>query len=145
MFASGFVSALNGVTEMCAADKNCAAKYDDFGARFIEAMKAYDETPFILEGLSPSVSASGKLFIDGELAANAVFQALYRRSIYPDLPALLHVLETRDEETLREYVNVLSYKIDHRYGRGMSLTMNCRAGFREDSNGPRLPLRPMLK
>ncbi len=136
LFASGFMSALNGVTEMCAADKNCAAKYDDLGGRFLEAIKTYDADPLVLEGLSLSKASNGKLFIDGELAANAVFQALYSRGIYADLPALLHVLETRDEETFREYVNVLSYNIDHIFGRGMSLTINCRSGFREVPKGP---------
>ena len=139
MFASGFMSALNGVSAMCAADKGCAAKYDDLGARFIEAIKTFDDEPLILEGISLSKSSNGKLFIDGELAASAVFQALYRRDIYADLPALLHVLETRDEETFREYVNVLSYNIDHTFGRGMSLTINCRSGFREIPNGPTPP------
>ena len=139
LFASGFVSSLKGVTAMCAGDKSCAAKYDDLGARFVEAIKKFDEAPLVLENIDRSKAANGKLFIDGELAASAVFQALYSRDIYPDLPALLHVLETRDEETLREYVNVLSYDIDHRYGRGMSLTMNCRGGFREVPDGPAPP------
>lgn len=139
MFASGFISALNGVTAMCAADPACAARYDDLGQRFIAAIKQYDTEPLILKNISRSKSANGQFYIDGELAANAVFQALYRRSIYSDLPALLHVLETRDAEILREYVNVLSYNIDHRYGRGMSLTMNCRGGFRQTPDGPAPP------
>lgn len=140
MFASGFQSALRGMNEMCAARKSCAAKYDDLGARFIAAIKTYDETPLLLSGISKRKSANGELFIDGSLAASAIYQALYRRDIFGDLPALLHVLETRDEETLRVYVNVLGYSIDNRYGRAMSVTVNCRAGFRETPDGPAPPI-----
>lgn len=125
---AGFRSALDAVQGMCDADPDCAREMPDMTARFIAVFETYDSDPLRLTGVSHRRAQNGALLIDGDLAAGAVFQALYRSGVYGSLPAMLHVLETRDTEALRAYVDVLGYAIDHAYGHGMSLTINCAGG-----------------
>jgi len=141
MYAAGFRSALTAVETMCANDPVCAARYPGtaLSERFIAAFDAYQADPLPLSGLAPHLAVTGEIMVDGTVAAGAVFQALYNKSVYGDLPALLRVLESRNAEALRTYVEVLSYPIDHRYGMGMALAINCRAGFREDAAGASPP------
>lgn len=136
MYAAGFRSALDAIDRMCAADPACAAAYPGLAQRFISAFAAYDETPLRLSRVNHRRARDGELLIDGDLAAGAIFQALYRASVYPSLPAMLHVLESRDEAALRAYVDVLGWPIDHTFGHGMSVTISCRGGFREDPGAP---------
>ncbi len=136
--ANGFRSALSGMQEMCDADPACAKAYPDLDERLIAAMASYSEKPLVLEDVSPTAGRN-RLVLDGYVVGDAVFQALYSRGVFGDLPALLHVLETRDAETLRTYVDVLGYPLDHVYGSGMSVTINCRGGFREMASAPPPP------
>ncbi|MEM1106469.1 MAG: alpha/beta fold hydrolase [Pseudomonadota bacterium] len=132
LLGNGFRSALDGVDEMCAADPGCRREFPDgMAQRFVDAIQAYDEDPLELSGLANMRAITGRLYLDGSLAGSALFQALYDKAIYGDLPAFLRVMETRDEAALRTYVNEIAYRIDHAYGYGMALTINCRAGFRE--------------
>jgi len=141
LFASGFQSALTAAEAMCEADAACAKAYPGMAGRFIAAFESYDAEPLELTGLNKAQAVGGQLTIDGTLAANAVFQALYDKRIFGDLPALLSVLESRDADALSTYVNELGYPIDHRYGRGMSITMNCRGGFREVPDAMSAPIQ----
>ncbi|MCI4645401.1 MAG: alpha/beta hydrolase [Hyphomonadaceae bacterium] len=136
--ANGFRSALDAMTQMCRADPACAAEYEDLGARFLAAMAGFAEAPLILENVAPTAGQE-RIILDGRTIGDAVFQALYSHTVYGDLPALLHVLETRDVETLRTYVDVLGYPLDHAYGSGMSVTINCRGGFRQRVDAPPPP------
>lgn len=136
--ANGFRSALNGLQAMCDADPACAKAYPDLDQRLIAAMAGYSEAPLVLEDISPTAGRD-RLVLDGYVVGDAVFQALYSRRVFGDLPALLHVLETRDADTLKTYVDVLGYPLDHKYGSGMSVTINCRGGFREVASAPSPP------
>ncbi|MEO0982848.1 MAG: alpha/beta hydrolase [Pseudomonadota bacterium] len=127
--AAGFRSSLNAVDAMCAADPACARDFGSLSERFVEAFRGFEADPLVLEDVPITKSGGGRLVLDGSTTAGAVFQALYRNQIYPDLPALLRVLETRDAEALRAYVSVLGYDIDHAYGHGMSWVTNCRGGL----------------
>ena len=55
-----------------------------------------------------------------------MFQALYRRDLYKDMPSLLKALETRDAEAIKAYADVLGRRIEHGAGNGMELVANCR-------------------
>ena len=136
MTAAGFRSALDDVDRMCANHKACQKKYGEkFSDRVIAAIKTYEETPMELTGVRLDRAVGGKVIVNAELAAVSIFRALYSRDVYGDLPAMLDVLESRDESTLRDYVNVLGFPIDHMYGRGMDVAISCRAGFRETPGG----------
>ncbi|MEL6569093.1 MAG: alpha/beta fold hydrolase [Pseudomonadota bacterium] len=140
LLGNGLRSAMDGVDAMCQADPACQKAYGDrISERFLAAIKAYDDDPLTLTGLDISRAITGTLHVDASLAGSALFQALYSRSLYPDLPAFLTVLETRDAEALRAYVNQIGYPIDHDYGYGMALTINCRGGFREAEGAPPPP------
>ncbi|MEL6663095.1 MAG: alpha/beta hydrolase, partial [Pseudomonadota bacterium] len=140
LLGNGFRSALDAVDEMCRADAACRSEYGDaISERFIAAILAYDDEPLIITGLNIDRAIMGSLHMDASLAGSALFQALYDNSTYADLPAFLHVLETRDEAALRAYVNQIGYRIDHAYGYGMALTINCRGGFREEPGAPPPP------
>ncbi|MEM9740348.1 MAG: alpha/beta fold hydrolase [Pseudomonadota bacterium] len=140
MLGNGFRSALDAVDAMCAADRACQRAYGDrISDRMLAAMRAYDESPLTLTGLNINRAVSGTLYMDGSLAGSALFQALYSRSFYGDLPAFLSVLETRDTVALRAYVNQIAYPIDHDYGYGMAYTINCRAGMRQTPGAPPPP------
>jgi len=140
LLGNGFRSALDAVDEMCRADRACQRAYGDaMSERILAAVRTYDGAPLVLTGLDTNRAIAGRLHMDSSLAGSAVFQALYDSRLYADLPAFLRVLETRDEEALRAYVNQIGYPIDHDYGYGMALTINCRAGFREDPSAPPPP------
>lgn len=139
LLANGFRSSLNAINEMCAADADCARAIPDFGAKVEELMADYDAEPLVLTGLGPDQTTTGEIVIDGSTIGDAVFQALYRRDVYPSLPAMLRVLENRDGVALTAYVETLSYPIDHRYGDGMQMVINCRSGWREDAAAPPPP------
>ncbi|MEM1151451.1 MAG: alpha/beta hydrolase [Pseudomonadota bacterium] len=140
LLGNGFRSALTAVDEMCRANAACQRTYgDQMSDRILAAIRSYDDEPITLTGLDTNRAINGRLFLDASLAGSAVFQALYNRSVFADLPAFLRVLESRDEEALRAYVNEIGYPIDHAYGYGMALTINCRAGFREDPAAPPPP------
>lgn len=124
--AYGFRSALDAISADCQADTACARDVGSFSDRFIAAFKTYDEEPLIIEDLNHGSFLTGKLVMDGDLAAGAVFQALYIHAIYADFPSLLRALETRDTEALAAYVEVLGRAIDHSAGNGMELVANCR-------------------
>ena len=146
MYAAGFRSALDALNAMCSADPDCAAAYPDLAQRFIDAIAAYDDDPLQLTSVRYNRAETGEIHIDGVMAAAAVFQALYNNRIYASLPALLHVLETRDEVALRAYIDEIGYVIDHDYGHGISITINCRGGFRTnpDASPPHGDPEPQL-
>jgi pimeloyl-ACP methyl ester carboxylesterase len=123
--AYGFRSALDGLSTDCAANRSCARDIGNFADRFIAAFQAYDDDPLIIEDLDPGSVLEGRLAMDGDLAAGAVFQALYIKSLFADFPSLLKALEDRDETALRAYVEVLGRPIDHSAGNGMELVANC--------------------
>lgn len=124
--AYGFRSALDAISADCQANKACARDVGNFSDRFIAAFKTYDDDPLIIEDLNQGSFLTGTLVMDGDLAAGAVFQALYIHAIYADFPSLLQALETRDVGALSAYVEVLGRAIDHSAGNGMELVANCR-------------------
>ncbi|NQY95901.1 MAG: alpha/beta fold hydrolase [Henriciella sp.] len=127
--AYGFSSALAALDADCAANRGCARNIGSFRERFIAAFAALDEDPIILEDLDPGSVLDGRLVMDGDLAAGAVFQALYINTLFADFPSLLKALETRDEVALRAYVEVLGRPIDHAAGNGLELVANCRGAI----------------
>ena len=139
MLANGFRSSLDAVNEMCAADAACARAIPDLVTKVLDIMAAYDADPLKITGLGPDQSLTGDMLIDGSIAGDALFQALYRSDVYPSLPAMLAVLESRDTEALKAYVETLSYPIDHVYGDGMQMVINCRAGWQIDPTAPPPP------
>jgi len=139
MLANGFRSSLDAVNEMCAADAACARAIPDLVTKMLDIMAAYDADPLVISGLGADQSLTGDMLIDGSIAGDAIFQALYRSDVYPSLPAMLAVLESRDPEALKAYVETLSYPIDHTYGDGMQMVINCRAGWQIDPAAPPPP------
>lgn len=127
--AYGFRSALDALSADCAANKACRRDVGNFSDRFIAAFQTFDEDPLILDDLDPGTTLEGRLVMDGDLAAGAVFQALYSRRLFADFPSLLSALETRDEIALRAYVEVLGRTIDHDAGNGLELVANCRGAI----------------
>mgnify|MGYP001794411463 CR=1 FL=1 len=124
--AYGFRSALTAITAACAEDPNCARDIGAMDERFIEVFAAYDADPLILEDVDHGSFLDGRLVMDGDLAAGAVFQALYINTLYADFPSLLRALETRNEDAIHAYIEVLGRPIDHAAGNGMELVANCR-------------------
>lgn len=122
----GFRSALTEVSNACLDDPACARDVGDMAARFIAVFEAYDADPLIIEDQNEGAYLNGKLVLDGTVAASAVFQALYARSLYADFPSLLTALETRNEAAMAAYADTLGRNIEHRYGSGMEVVANCR-------------------
>ncbi len=124
--SGGFRSSLRAVSEACANHKACARDVGDLEARMEAAIRSYDETPEILDNVDIGKFQQGRIFLNGEMAANFVFQMLYRANLYQDMPILLDVLERHDGETMKLYANQASWPLDHRVGQGMRLIANCR-------------------
>lgn len=124
--AFGFRSSLTALDTACAADADCATRVGSFADRFIAAFETLDADPVIIDGMDPRAYTDGRIVLDGTLAASAVFQALYREDLYPDFPALLQAVETRNGEALKAYAGTLGRSINHREGNGMELVANCR-------------------
>ncbi len=134
--AAGFRSSLRAVDAMCRQDAACARAHPSLAQDFLAVIRAYQANPMELTGVDITQARGGRLVVDATLAAGAVFQALYRREVYGDLPAVLQALQRRDPGALRAYVEQLGYAIDHRYGHGLSWVANCRGALR-DRGGPR--------
>ncbi|MEL6259102.1 MAG: alpha/beta fold hydrolase, partial [Pseudomonadota bacterium] len=125
----GFRSSLATLDAMCAADTACARKFEAISDDFIQAFKDFDESPVLLEDLSPQKAVDGQVLIDGTTAAGAVFLSLYRKELYQDMPAILRALETKDIEVLRLFVDQLGYSIDHSFGHGLSWVAGCKGSI----------------
>ncbi|MEO1659433.1 MAG: alpha/beta fold hydrolase [Pseudomonadota bacterium] len=128
--AYGFGSALDALDADCAANPVCARDIGSFRERFIAAFEAFDADPIVMEDLDPGAVLEGRAVLDGDLAAGAVFQALYAKTLYADFPSLLKAMETRDKEAISAYFEVLGRPIDHSAGNGLELVANCRSAVK---------------
>ena len=127
--AYGFSSALNALDKDCAANPACARDVGSFRDRFIATFESFDEDPITFEGLDHGTVLEGRAILDGDLAAGAVFQALYAKSFYADFPSLLKAMETHDVETIKTYFEFLGRPIDHSAGNGLEMVANCRGAI----------------
>ncbi len=126
--AANFRNSLDMLAQACSAQAVCADAYPDLRGRFYDVIRAYGKEPLLIEGVSPSVSLAGRIVANDKAVAAFIFQLLFTRSMYQDLPVLLDALEKRDAVALRSYVEAYPYQLNHRFGTGMAVAINCQSG-----------------
>ncbi len=133
--AANFRASLDALANACRAQPACAEAYPDLRGRFYDVIRAYGKLPLVLDEVSQSHSVTGRVVVDDAAVAGFVFVTLYNTSAYRDLPVLLAALESRDVDVLRAYLEAGGFPLNHRWGHGMALAINCRSGRLEPESG----------
>lgn len=126
--AANFRTSLDTLADACRTQTACAKAYPDLRGRFYEVIRAYGSQPLEIEGVSRSISLTGRIIANDSAVAAFIFQLLFTRSFYQDLPVLLDALERREVDALRSYVEAYPYQLNHRFGAGMAIAINCQSG-----------------
>jgi pimeloyl-ACP methyl ester carboxylesterase len=133
--AANFRNSLDALAQACSAQPACAEAYPDLRGRFYDVIRAYGKEPLVIDGVSRSMSLTGRIVANDNAIAYYIFQLLFSRSVYQDLPVLLDVLEKREVGALRAYVEAYPYPLDHRFGAGMAVAINCQSGRLDRASG----------
>jgi pimeloyl-ACP methyl ester carboxylesterase len=133
--AANFRNSLDALARACSAQPACTDAYPDLRGRFYDVIRAYGSQPLLIDGVSQSVTLTGRIVANDKAVAAFIFQLLFSRSMYQDLPVLLHALETRDVVALRSYVEAYPYQLNHRFGTGMAVAINCQSGRLDRGSG----------
>ena len=133
--AANFRNSLAALADACRAQPACAEAYPDLRVRFYDVIRAYGKQPLVIDGVSRSVSLTGRIVANDNAVAAFIFQMLFSRSVYQDLPVLLDALEKRDIVALRSYVEAYPYQLNHRFGTGMAVAINCQSGQLDRASG----------
>ncbi len=124
--SAGFNSSLDAVSAACSADEACARDVGDLKGRLRAAIATFDAEPMIIEGPELAPSGATRYVLDGRLAAMFIFQILYDRGFYGDLPVLLEAMETRNDSAFRAYVSAAARPLTLAYGQGLYVVASCR-------------------
>jgi pimeloyl-ACP methyl ester carboxylesterase len=133
--AANFRTSLDSLANACRSQTACAKDYPDLRARFYDVIRTYGKKPLVIDDVSQSISMTGRLVADDTAVANLLFQLLYNRGFYQDLPVLLDALENRRVDALRAYVEAGAPPLDHSYGGGMHNAIVCRSGHLDPAAG----------
>jgi len=133
--AANLRTSLDALADACRAQSACAKAYPDLRGRFYDVIRAYGKQPLVIDGVSQSISMTGRIVANDNAVAVFIFQLLFNRSAYQDLPVLLDALERRDVDALRSYVEANPYQLDHRLGSGMAVAINCQSGRLDRASG----------
>ncbi|WP_260484077.1 alpha/beta hydrolase [Sphingomicrobium flavum] len=117
--------ALGVVADACKADVSCNAAYPDLAERFWAVIEAYGDKPLKLDGVARQSFPTGDVLVDDVTVAQLLFQLLYSRPLYGDLPLLLEALEERNVAALRAYADVGARVFGREYGTGMAQIIAC--------------------
>ncbi len=121
----GMATALEALDDACREHGSCHARFGDLRDLAERVVGTYAETPLVVDGLEPDVFIGGRVVLDGTLAGQAIFQALYTSRWYADLPTVLESFLDRDADRIRAYVPQLAVPRDHLWGHGMQAITNC--------------------
>jgi pimeloyl-ACP methyl ester carboxylesterase len=128
---ANFDRALRVVFDECTADLECAEDYPDLERRFYAMLDEFDENPLVIATPRTAVFSDGRVVVNGDLAAMAVFNALYREAGVPLVPLIIEVFAARNRDALQAIVDVIGQR---RMGtnRGLYLSVECyeRAPYR---------------
>jgi len=133
--AANFRNSLDALADACRAQSACAKAYPDLRGRFYDVIRAYGKQPLVIDGVSQSISMTGRIVANDKAVAVFIFQLLFNRAAYQDLPVLLDALEKRDVDVLRSYVEAYPYQLNHRLGAGMAVAINCQSGRLDRASG----------
>lgn len=128
--APNFRTSLDAVGKACEMNKACSERIGNLTDRFANVIASYGDNPMVIEGLPTSRFENGRVIIDDVIAANSVFQIMYNRRAYADLPVLLDAFERRDRTALTAYASVAGNEINQSFGVGMRLATICRGASR---------------
>jgi len=121
----GMATALKALDDACREHGSCHARFGDLRELAERVVRTYVEDPLVVDGLEPDVFIDGRVILDGTLAGQAIFQALYISRWYADLPTVLESFLGRDADRIRAYVPELAVPRDHLWGHGMQAIVNC--------------------
>lgn len=123
--ADGLRSALDAIGQACAEHARCATDIGDLPGRLVDAIASYDDEPLVIQGVDDSIWPDG-LRIDGDVLSSTLFRTVYSWANLDDLPAMLMVLENRNEEAIRGAALSARRAPDPLWGAAMALVAYCR-------------------
>ncbi|MEN3973348.1 alpha/beta fold hydrolase [Sphingomicrobium sp. XHP0235] len=123
-----FEQSLEAVQAACAAQDACSRAFPDLAERVYRVIESFGEQPLVIGGLTPPAFPRGSVMLDDVAAAQLLFQLLYSRALYGELPIILEAMETRNIEALRIYAQQGAPGYDRTYGSGMNRVILCSDG-----------------
>lgn len=123
--ARGLEQALSAAAAGCPEQAPCQAWIADLPQRVATIAATYDAEPLLLDQLPPTAAQHGRMVIDGYIVTGFLFQLMYFRDYYSQLPIVLDVLERRDVIAMRAYASAIGYPLDHVWGSGMGQLISC--------------------
>lgn len=138
------VGAYRQLFDGCAADPTCAVTYPDLEARFFALLDQLDLFPIEVTLADPLGGTSVDAVLDGDDVLGMVFQALYNRSWFSVVPAMVDEIEAGDYSTVEALGSLqlanLPFSAD---GMQISVTCNEEIPFEsEDTLGATAPTEP---
>jgi pimeloyl-ACP methyl ester carboxylesterase len=122
---ANFDRALHVVFDECAANPECAAAYPDLEQRFYAMLDEFDEDPLVITTQPTAMFPDGRMGGNGDGAAIAVFDALYREATIPLVPLIIEVFADRNEDALQVLFDVAAQRGIGVDNRGLWLSVEC--------------------
>ena len=111
--------------DQCAADPDCAGLFStDPETAFFDMLDGLEAEPLVAEMSDTTKFPSGRISLDGELMAAAVFQALYFESVIPFLPLLFREVTARNTDALLALADGIAPD-PHRIRQGFYYSVEC--------------------
>jgi pimeloyl-ACP methyl ester carboxylesterase len=120
---TNYQEALQRVFAGCAADPNCTREYPELESRFYETLDHFGEQPWTITMDDTVAVPSGALVVGGDLAAAAVFEALYSGTTIPFIPLLTRVFAERRSDLLKALATRIGDP--QASSRGLFLSVEC--------------------
>ena len=120
---SNYRRALDEVFARCAADDACGTEYPDLEARFYRVLDSLEAKPLEVVVRDTTTFPGGVVAVDGDLAAAAIFQALYSPAVIRYVPLVVRVFEERRDDVLALLIERIGSA--QASSRGLFLSVEC--------------------
>ncbi len=100
---ANFDRALQEVFNACAVDSECATAYPDLERRFGAMLDDLDREPLVIGTSHTEMFPSGRMVVNGAVAAIGIFNALYRELTIPLVPLVIDVFANRNRYALQAW------------------------------------------
>ncbi len=111
--------------DQCARAPDCAGLFStDPETAYFDMLERLEAEPLVAEMSDTAKYPNGRIILDGELMAAAVFQALYFESVIPFLPLLFRETMARNDDALKALADGIAPD-PHRIRQGFYYSVEC--------------------
>ena len=123
-FAPGAVRAFERLFEGCAEDPGCAEAYPDLEARFFAMLDQLDAEPIDVVLTDQVAGTEFDAVLDGDDVMGLVFSALYNRSMFSLVPAMVAEAEAGDDDIIA-FLGSVQYTNRAYFTVGQQVSVEC--------------------